>query len=259
MAQEMVLHVMLVIAPLWQQPGAIVVASLLALAVISAVAWARVRHYKTRYEQLAAQAAGRTGEDLHQASLLEQAQREKRELETQLLEQAAAFERMSREDDLSGLPNRRAFDDEMIRSMARSRRGGHPLSLLVLEVDGLSEINEAWSHSVGDLVLCDVGEVLRVTLRASDIPGRLDGAVFAVLLADTGLSDAELACTRLYAKFRDYVGWGGREDGSIAVTFSGGVVQMDERDLTPSQLRLRADHALEQAKQQGGAVTCSGL
>ena len=179
------------------------------------------------------------------------------ELELQMQQQAESFARLAHEDDLSGLPNRRAFDDALSRQMAASRRSERPLCLVVLSIDHLKQINAAWSRAVGDLVLCEVGELLRRSLRASDMPARLGNKEFAILLGDTTLADAEMVCQRLQRLFGQYGEWGGRGEGEIAVTFSAGAVQMGDADQAPVLFYQRAKNALAQAKQDGRARTCA--
>ncbi len=225
--------------------------------LVIALLWmgAQLRQQRSQAEQLAVQARTEASQVQHrlEAALLESAQ-----LEQQLREQAEAFERLANEDDLSGLPNRRAFDDALARDMALARRGGRPLSLVVLSIDHLKQINTQWSRAVGDLVLCEVGDLMRRSLRASDMPARLGNKEFAVLLTDTALADAETACQRLQRLFSQYAEWGGHPGGDIKVSFSAGVVQLGEDDQAPVLFYQRAKNALAQAKRGGRARTCAG-
>jgi len=225
--------------------------------LVFAVLWLgmQLRRQRDHAEQLAAQARS---ESAQVQQRLEGALLERSQLEQQLREQAEAFERLANEDDLSGLPNRRAFDDALARDMAVARRGARPLSLVVLSIDHLKQINGQWSRAVGDLVLCEVGDLLRRSLRASDMPARLGNKEFAVLLTDTALADAEIACQRLQRLFGQYAEWGGHKEGDIKVSFSAGVVQLGEDDQAPVLFYQRAKNALAQAKQEGRARTCAG-
>ena len=208
--------------------------------------------------QLAAQVQEQVLQAQHKTELLETALRERAGLEEQLRDQVQAFERLANEDDLSGLPNRRAFDDALARDMAAAHRDGRPLSLVVLSIDHLKQINASWSRAVGDLVLCETGELLRRGLRAADMPARLGNKEFALLLSNASLADALRVCERLQLLFAQYGQWGGRSDGGIAVTFSAGAVQMGLEDKSPVQFYQRAKDALAQAKHEGRARACAG-
>lgn len=159
-------------------------------------------------------------------------------------------------DFLTGLPNRRAFDEALARDFARSQRSGHPLSLLVLDIDHFKTVNDSWSHSVGDQVLCEVARLLAASCRDSDLPARLGGEEFALLLNDTPLEEAQAVCTRLQGLFHAQRNWAGIE--GLRVTFSAGLVQLAAGDRTPLLLFQRADKALYQAKSDGRDRICLG-
>lgn len=92
-------------------------------------------------------------------------------------------------DPLTGLPNRRAFDDDLARETSRARRHGHVLSLAVLDVDGLKRTNDELGHDAGDSLLRAVGVVLRAALRNEDVAYRIGGDEFALLLPDVDVRD----------------------------------------------------------------------
>jgi diguanylate cyclase (GGDEF)-like protein/PAS domain S-box-containing protein len=93
-------------------------------------------------------------------------------------------------DDLTGLINRRRFQEELQRHLAEGRRYGLTGALLVLDLDGFKEVNDSHGHSAGDRVLCAVADALRTRLRASDVVARLGGDEFAVLLWNIDEADA---------------------------------------------------------------------
>jgi diguanylate cyclase (GGDEF)-like protein/PAS domain S-box-containing protein len=97
-------------------------------------------------------------------------------------------------DDLTGLINRRRFQEELQRHLAEGRRYGLTGALLVLDLDGFKEVNDTHGHSAGDRVLCAVADALRSRLRESDIVARLGGDEFAVLLPRETPAEAELVC-----------------------------------------------------------------
>src|ERR687895_1654725 len=100
-------------------------------------------------------------------------------------------------DDLTGLINRRRFQEELRRHLAEGRRYGLTGALLVLDLDGFKEVNDNHGHSAGDRVLCGVADALRSRLRTTDIVARLGGDEFAVLLPRETAQEAELVCRSL--------------------------------------------------------------
>ena len=100
-------------------------------------------------------------------------------------------------DDLTGLINRRRFQEELQRHLAEGRRYGLRGALLVLDLDGFKEVNDTHGHSAGDRVLCAVADALRSRLRESDIVARLGGDEFAVLLPRETPAEAEMVCRSL--------------------------------------------------------------
>lgn len=118
------------------------------------------------------------------------------ELTAQLVAQAVT-------DELTGLANRRAWHERLTEAMARSRRSGNPLSVLVLDIDGLKQVNDGQGHVAGDQLLKDVSDAWRCALRSSDLLGRLGGDEFAVILEDTHEEAAFDVMTRLDAALKD--------------------------------------------------------
>jgi len=97
-------------------------------------------------------------------------------------------------DALTGLGNRRAFEEDLARELSRLARHARPLSLVVIDIDGLKEINDTRGHGAGDDALRSLGCVLRRALRRQDTAYRLGGDEFSLLLPDAaGLSAGDLA------------------------------------------------------------------
>jgi len=126
----------------------------------------------------------------------------------------------------------------------------------VLDIDHFKTVNDSWSHSVGDQVLREVARLLAASCRDSDLPARLGGEEFALLLNDTPLEEAQRVCTRLQGLFHAQRNWAGIE--GLRVTFSAGLVQLAAGDRTPLLLFQRADKALYQAKSDGRDRICLG-
>ena len=93
-------------------------------------------------------------------------------------------------DSLTGLPNRLYMDEALESSFAQARRDSHPIALLYIDLDGFKEVNDRHSHKVGDLLLCEVADRIRRSLRKNDIVARIGGDEFNILLFD-GASEEE--------------------------------------------------------------------
>ena len=109
-------------------------------------------------------------------------------------------------DTLTGLPNRRAFDDDLSREVSRARRHHHPLSLAVLDIDGLKTLNDSTGHEAGDAMLQRVANVLRATLRHEDVAYRIGGDEFAIVLPSVDIHQVDFLRDRLTAEIPVSIG-----------------------------------------------------
>lgn len=114
----------------------------------------------------------------------------------------AATLHQSLHDALTGLPNRRSFDVELVRAVERHRRHATPLCLALLDLDGFKLVNDQLGHAAGDEVLQQVARELTSHLRFVDTCFRIGGDEFALLLPDTELAGAELAVERCVGAIR---------------------------------------------------------
>ncbi|HEV8380426.1 MAG TPA: GGDEF domain-containing protein [Gemmatimonadales bacterium] len=156
------------------------------------------------------------------------------------------LEHRSVTDPLTGLFNRYHFDATMTREIARCRRYGVPLSLLLIDVDRLKLMNDRWGHHAGDQALSRVAIAIQKSLRGTDIAARLGGDEFAIILPDTDAVAGLIVASRIRHNLV--------ENASTMVTVSGGLVELPRHALEVSapQLMLVADHALYAAKNSGG-------
>jgi diguanylate cyclase (GGDEF)-like protein len=113
------------------------------------------------------------------------------ELLAALSAQLATARRLARLDSLTGIANRRAFDEQLQYGLALAARDGQPLSLAYIDVDDLKRLNDRDGHAAGDRALAVVGRTLAESVRRTDTVGRLGGDEFAVLLPNTDLAGAE--------------------------------------------------------------------
>jgi diguanylate cyclase (GGDEF)-like protein len=109
------------------------------------------------------------------------------------------LEQTARTDSLTGLLNRRALTDELTRALARSRRHGEPLSVLMIDLDRFKDTNDRFGHEAGDRVLCALADCMRDTLRAEDAYGRWGGDEFLVMLPTGDQHEARAVAERLRA------------------------------------------------------------
>ncbi len=113
------------------------------------------------------------------------------ELLAALSAQLATARRLARLDSLTGIANRRAFDEQLQYGLALAARDGQPLSLAYIDVDDLKRLNDRDGHAAGDRALAVVGRTLGESVRRTDTVGRLGGDEFAVLLPNTDLAGAQ--------------------------------------------------------------------
>jgi diguanylate cyclase (GGDEF)-like protein len=161
------------------------------------------------------------------------------------------LERLSREDSLTGLANRRFWDETLAREFARSRRQGSNLAVLVCDLDQLKEVNDQFGHATGDRVLGAAAEVLRSRVRAGDLAARLGGDEFAVLCPETTVEDASTLAEDLRARF---AALRPGDDEMPEMTVSIGVARREPADKSGTELMLRADSRLYRAKRTRNAV-----
>ena len=167
---------------------------------------------------------------------------------TKLIE--ARLQELTRVDTLTGLPNRRAFDELLELAMARSRRSRRPMALIFLDVDHFKQINDSHGHGIGDAVLKEFATRLQTGIRTTDCASRLAGDEFTVILE--GLNDAAESST-VADKLRTAIQQPMLLPGcALRVTSSMGVAFFDGVGSTGAQaLMERADRALYRAKAAG--------
>lgn len=156
-------------------------------------------------------------------------------------------------DELTGLYNRRYFNDAISREVERFKRFGQRFSLVMLDVDHFKRFNDTYGHSAGDDALKVVSEVLRHTARSFDHVVRYGGEEFALILPHTDSAQAVAAAERLRrAVAARPVGVSGRD---VPVTASLGAATFPEDAINARDLVCRADEALYEAKRTRNAVS----
>ena len=167
-------------------------------------------------------------------------------------------------DGLTGLANRRAFDEALSREWKRTLRRGSAISLLLLDLDHFKAFNDNYGHQVGDDCLRAVAATLSATLRDSDIAARYGGEELAVILPDTHSVAAEALAERFRAAVEALgVTHCANPEGGGFATVSIGVATALSRDggtiAMPEGLLLSADLALYKAKHEGRNRTAATM
>ncbi|MFL6682313.1 MAG: diguanylate cyclase domain-containing protein, partial [Burkholderiaceae bacterium] len=169
---------------------------------------------------------------------------------TALKDTERELQRLARVDTLTGLANRRQFDELLEHALARYRRARRPLALIYLDIDRFKAINDTHGHGVGDAVLREFAARLESGLRETDVAARLSGDEFVVTL--DGLSTREEAvgvATKLLHAIRVPMPVAGK---TLDVTASMGLAWLDgSTEVDAEALMVRADRALYRAKAAG--------
>ena len=161
----------------------------------------------------------------------------------------AQLEQEAMTDPLTALPNRRAYDAELARVAARSRRSKSPISVGVADIDHFKNINDTYGHPVGDVVLCEVGKAIERAARGTDFVARTGGEEFGMLLPDTAIEMAGVVAERM-RKAVEETSVTTPDGACIRVTISIGLAPLAP-DAAPDVALASADAALYQAKARG--------
>ncbi len=166
------------------------------------------------------------------------------------LSNALAYSRMVRmatTDGMTGLTNHRTFKERGEEALARAKRSGRPLSVILTDIDHFKAVNDTHGHAVGDLVIKGVSDVLASSARDVDIVARYGGEEFAIVLEECDEESATVIAQRIRERVAELSFEG--SDGPFSVTISLGVAQLDEGSL--GELVDESDRALYAAKRGG--------
>ena len=170
---------------------------------------------------------------------------ERKQAEKALQERNAIISRLVVTDELTGLNNRRYFNESFAKAVSAARRHKLPLSLVSIDLDHFKKVNDTFGHSVGDLVLKEFSTLLNMMVRIEDVACRLGGEEFMVLLPNTNAEGAVALAERIRCSFERLP-----RTATPVVTASFGVAQLQEREDEDALMR-RVDDALYQAKKEG--------
>ncbi|MFK7957929.1 MAG: diguanylate cyclase [Lysobacterales bacterium] len=162
---------------------------------------------------------------------------------------SAQMSKLARTDSMTGLLNRRGFNEFAGPLLPRARRGKQPLSVIMCDVDHFKNINDQYGHNAGDHALKALAKLLSQDLREGDLFGRLGGEEFVLALPGTDLEQATIAAERLRAMLeQSEIGW---RPEPLQLTASFGVSSFRDDDHTIDDVLQRADRALYRAKNDG--------
>lgn len=152
----------------------------------------------------------------------------------------AELQQLSMQDGLTGLANRRAWDERLLEAFHNARRQDLELAVVVFDIDEFKSVNDYYGHPVGDEVLRGVAHALATCTRASDMVARIGGDEFTVLCLGQTADEA----AAMTARVADAV----RTGGPVPVTVSAGIAELAIGHTDPSELMKQADQALYGAK-----------
>lgn len=153
-------------------------------------------------------------------------------------------------DPLTGLFNRKRVQEELEFTASSMSRFGHPVSIVVIDIDNLKAVNETHDHLTGDQVLREMGTLLGDIARASDIVGRIGGDEFAVIMPNTTGQEASQIANHIRSEIHAHGFCDGRLKSGLHVSI--GIADSGGQALAAHELIGRADKALYEAKKVGG-------
>jgi diguanylate cyclase (GGDEF)-like protein/PAS domain S-box-containing protein len=157
---------------------------------------------------------------------------------------------LSVRDPLTGLFNRRFMQESLERELRRAARSGKPLGGILFDIDHFKQFNDSNGHEAGDIVLRELGGLLQSQIRGEDIPCRVGGEEFLLILPDAALDITRQRAEKLREAVKQVsIQYGGRPLG--AITISMGVVVFPANGTTCDAILRSADEALYQAKAEG--------
>lgn len=159
----------------------------------------------------------------------------------------AETRRLARDDDLTGVMNRRSLMERLDGEMAEAARHGDIFAVVLCDVDGLKAVNDTAGHLAGNEVLTKVAHLMRETIRAEDVVARFGGDEFVLLLPRTGLLPAQALVGRIESRLREETyHWAGRDHPLPSVSF--GIAWFPEDGRTDDALLACADERMYEDK-----------
>ena len=168
-------------------------------------------------------------------------------LADELAEGQESLEALALEDSLTGLPNKRAFNDRLAAELGRAAREYYPVSVVAMDLDKFKQINDTWGHAVGDEALKKLARELQRQLRAGDLCGRMGGDEFMLALVRADAATAEKVLQRIKDALAPIEVGPGRQK----LKFSAGIAEFPRHSTEMDQIVNQADAALYWGKAHG--------
>jgi diguanylate cyclase (GGDEF)-like protein len=161
------------------------------------------------------------------------------------------YKNMALTDHMTGIHNRLSFSKESEAEFIRSKRYGHKMSVLMLDVDYFKQVNDEYGHKAGDDALIALAQKVSSSLRSIDVFGRVGGEEFAIILPETSLKAAEEIAERIRADIKTIKVASEKTGVEFDFTVSIGITSLNHKDADVEETIHRADMALYEAKGSG--------
>jgi diguanylate cyclase (GGDEF)-like protein len=167
------------------------------------------------------------------------------------LERTKVLRQLAITDGLTGIYNRRYFEERLAEELRRAERFLHPLSVVLIDIDHFKRVNDTYGHLAGDQVLSALARFLQNNIREVDILARYGGEEMAIIMPETRPEDAMSITKRIANKLRETV-FRIDEDGvEITITFSAGVASFPQHGMNAREIVAQVDEAQYRAKRAG--------
>lgn len=208
-------------------------------------------HGQSGHRQTENQVRKLQGQNVQMERQLKEKEREIDRLRHQLANCEARLQEMMGTDVLTGLPNRHVFKEHLTHSLKRALRLGYSLSLMIVDIDHLRDINLKHGHEVGDQVLIEVGKILMASVREIDMPARWGGEELVAVLHETDSEGALVVAERVRKRVSMLEITDPKSDKPIKVTATLAVSNYPQHGNEPQALLESALEALAAAKEKG--------
>ncbi|MFC5461092.1 sensor domain-containing diguanylate cyclase [Massilia niabensis] len=190
---------------------------------------------------------------LQQLAIRERLEQQLHLVSSGLAQANAELSSLALTDGLTQLANRRAFDAAVQRELARARREGSPVSLLILDVDHFKRFNDTYGHLAGDACLRRIASAIATQVtRPADLPARYGGEEFVVLLPATSPDGAAMVAERIRRAVTSlHIAHAYSSEGTVSVSIGGATIDAGSVGAGPADLIAAADAALYEAKGEG--------
>ena len=179
---------------------------------------------------------------------------EQKNLEEKLRESEKKYRELSNTDSLTGLGNSRYYHSQITTEITKASSFSLPLSLILIDVDNFKKLNDTFGHVIGDNVLSQLGQIIKESIRQTDLPFRYGGEEFVIVLTSTKKADACRVAEKIRKGFEKQ-NFSTTEGLAITATISAGVVEYQEPETSKSFID-RADKLMYRAKSSGKNTIC---